>query len=172
MLRRLTLADAAEYRELMIEAHASAPEAFTTSLAERRALPLAWWQQRLSAQSDAPEAVFGALQAGSLVAAAGLRREARERARHKAILFGLFVRAAARGQGLGEALVHAVLDHARSQQGVLQVQLTVTEGNATAIRLYERCGFASYGVEPMAVRLGEQYLDKRLLWRPLHATTG
>jgi hypothetical protein len=34
------------------------------------------------------------------------------------------------------------------------VQLTVTQGNVAAVRLYERCGFTVYGVEPLAIRVG------------------
>lgn len=55
------------------------------------------------------------------------------------------------GRGLGRALVQAVLDLARSTDGVQQVGLTVSEGNNPAIALYERCGFTVWGTESCAV---------------------
>ena len=45
--------------------------------------------------------------------------------------------------------------------------LTVTAGNVAAINLYRRCGFVQFGLEPMAVRVGEEYFDKIHMWREL-----
>jgi len=164
-VRRLQYADATDYRALMLEAHLTAPEAFTTAHAERAAQPLSWWQARLTADPDAPEMLWGAWQADTLVGAVGLRRDQRQTTRHKATVFGLFVCAAARGQGAAQQLMTALLKHAQAAPDMQLLQLTVTQGNQPALRLYERCGFTSYGVEPMAVRLGNRYLDKCLLWR-------
>ncbi|MES2883348.1 MAG: GNAT family N-acetyltransferase [Pseudomonadota bacterium] len=164
-IRRLGVADAADYRALMLEAHASTPEAFTSSFAERQALPLPWWQARLSPAPDAGECVYGAFHDQALVGVSGLRFESRERTRHKATLFGMFVQPRARGQGIGQALVMAVLGLAQQSAGILLVQLTVTETNQPALRLYERCGFLRYGTEPLAVKCGDGYLSKLHLWR-------
>ena len=99
--------------------------------------------------------VFGAFDGAALVGAAGLQFEAREKARHKASLFGMYVSPSSRQGGVGRKLVQATLAQAASRQGVKIVQLTVTEGNAAAQTLYERCGFESFGVEPYAVALGD-----------------
>jgi ribosomal protein S18 acetylase RimI-like enzyme len=72
----------------------------------------------------------------------------------------MYVRAAQRGLGLGEALVHAVLQAARERPGVLQVQLTVTQGNAAAEALYRRCGFVPWGIEPLAMAEGGRHMAK------------
>jgi len=45
------------------------------------------------------------------------------------------------------------------------VQLTVSDVNAAARALYEGCGFTAFGVEPMAVALGDGYVDKVHMWR-------
>jgi len=47
------------------------------------------------------------------------------------------------------------------------VQLTVTEGNAGAAALCGSLGFDTYGVEPMAMKIGDGYFAKRHLWRRL-----
>ncbi|MFS8103191.1 GNAT family N-acetyltransferase [Lentzea alba] len=52
----------------------------------------------------------------------------------------LSVSAAARGRGVGEALVRAVIDRARAA-GIGQVVLSSSEKMAAAHRLYERLGF-------------------------------
>lgn len=149
----------------MLEAYAAHPEAYTSSAAERAGLPLAWWETRLSSAPAAQEIVLGALQDGEIAGVVGLSFEQRQKVRHKAILFGMYVRPHWRGRGLGRQLLLAALEHARERPGVLVVQLTVTEGNRPAEALYESCGFARFGVEPLAVAAGSQYLSKIHLWR-------
>jgi ribosomal protein S18 acetylase RimI-like enzyme len=138
-----------------------------------RALPLSWWASRLSAHEAATEEVWGAWQsspdacAGTLVGAVGLSVETREKTRHKATLFGMVVVAAFRGRGLGRSLVQACLRAAAHRPGLRQIQLTVTESNASAVRLYESCGFQRFGLEPDAVRVEGGFVHKLHLWRRL-----
>ncbi len=56
----------------------------------------------------------------------------------------MFVRPTARGLGVGEALIDAVLGWARAHDAA-SVDLWVTEANKSARRLYERCGFTPTG---------------------------
>ncbi len=163
-VRRLVPADAVSYRALMIGAYRDEKDAFTSTAAEREALPLAWWEARVAVDDDAAELVFGAFDARQLVGAAGLNFERRTRTRHKATLFGMFVHPDFRGRGVAAALVRAVLAQARATPGIAVVQLTVTDTNAAALRLYERSGFRAFGTEPLAVRIGAAYLAKTHMW--------
>ena len=163
-LRRLAPADAAAYRSFMLEAYARHPEAFTSSEAERAALPMAWWQARLDADPGAATLVVGAYVQERLAGVAGLSFESGEKIRHKARLFGMGVAADCRGRGLGGALVQGLLEHARARDGVRLVQLTVTQGNDAAQRLYARHGFVAFGREPMAIAVGGQYFAKLHMW--------
>jgi GNAT superfamily N-acetyltransferase len=72
-------------------------------------------------------------------------------------LVSMYVRPRARGRGVGEALVAAVIGWARDQNAA-EVHLWVTETNAPARALYERCGFALTGEQqplPSDPSLGE-----------------
>lgn len=150
-VRRLGPADVEAYRALSLRAYGEHPDAFVATVDERAAKPIDFWLSRVNDAADAPECVFGAFVDGELVGSAGLDFETRPKTRHKAGLFGMYVRPDQRGRGLGEALVQAVLAAARARQGVRLVKLTVTEGNAVAEGLYARCGFERFGVEPMAI---------------------
>lgn len=165
LIRRLSPADAADHRDLMLEAYERHPDAFTSSTSERAALPVSWWAERLPAGAHPASMVFGALDdEGRLVGAAGLSVEPRIKARHKGLLFGMYVAPAARQQGAGARLVEAVLAAASARGDLRLLQLTVTQGNTGAQALYERCGFQVFGVEPMAVRIGERYFAKVHMW--------
>ncbi|MCL9655022.1 GNAT family N-acetyltransferase [Pseudomonas protegens] len=161
-IRHLTPDDAAQYRALMLEAYERHPQAFTSSVREREKLPLAWWGARLDGELDL---MLGAFDRGRLAGIVGLAFELREKARHKATLFGLYVTAEQRGSGLGRQLVQHLLAEAAGYEGLRLVQLTVTAGNDAALSVYQRCGFVQFGLEPQAVCVGEDYLDKIHMWR-------
>ncbi len=165
-LRRLLPADAPDYRALMLDAYERHPDAFTSSAAERSALPLAWWESRLAPGDAASSVLIGALADQKIVGVVGLEFEAREKTRHKATLFGMVVASDARRCGIGHRLVDAAIAMA-GQRGVRLMQLTVTEGNAAAQSLYAKCGFRSFGLEPMAVALAGRFVAKRHMWREI-----
>ena len=166
-IRRLVPSDAVAYRELMLEAYEQHPDAFTSSRSERAALAGSWWESRLAVAETAGEVVLGAFENGQLAGVAGVAFEPREKARHKATLFGMYVPAAYRQRGLGRALVVAALALAKSRAGVIVVQLTVTHGNRSAQALYEQCGFVQFGLEPLAVAIGSTFVSKAHMWRRL-----
>ncbi|VVO81534.1 GNAT family N-acetyltransferase [Pseudomonas fluorescens] len=163
-IERLDASHALAYRELMLEAYDLHPHAFTSSVRERAAMPLSWWEKRLTSQLDV---VFGAFEGGKLAGIVGLAFEPREKARHKAILFGMYVSATVRQRGVGHELVQTALAEASNHPGLKIIQLTVTAGNEAAFSLYQRCGFIQFGLEPLAVRVGEDYFDKIHMWREI-----
>lgn len=164
-IRRLVQSHASEYRALMLEAYELHPDAFTSSVAERAILPLSWWESRLKEDPLSSELVLGAFHEGQLAGVAGLSFQSREKARHKATLFGMYVPFRLRNHGLGRQLVHAALAQARARPDIKLVQLTVTHGNRAAQTLYEKCGFVQFGLEPFAVAVGAEFVSKVHMWR-------
>jgi GNAT superfamily N-acetyltransferase len=148
----------------MLEAYERHPDAFTSSAQERAALPLSWWEARLSEATTPSEIVFGSFVDNDLVGVAGLAFEHREKAKHKTSLFGMYVRDACRHMGIGGQLVDQVLACAKLRPGVMLVQLTVTKGNLAALALYLRKGFVPFGLEPFAVAVGTGFVDKVHMW--------
>lgn len=163
-IRRLTPEDAPQYRTMMLEAYGRHPDAFTSSVPERASLPLSWWETRLKAEVQPADMVLGAFNGARLAGVVGLSFETREKARHKAHLFGMYVPSEFRKAGIGKALVLAVLQNARKRPGVKLVQLTVTQGNDAAQGLYERCGFVPFGIEPLAIAVGDEFVAKVHMW--------
>ncbi len=150
IVRMLGPADATLYRSLRLRALREHPDAFTSSYSEDREQPVEVAAQRLAAH-----AFWGAYRHGELYGFVGLEREPRAKNRHKATVMGMYVAPEAWGQGVGRALLAALIAHARAN-GLQSLVLTVTEGNERARRLYEAAGFRSFGVEPDAIRVAGQ----------------
>ena len=161
---RLRPQHTSEYRALMLEAYALHPDAFTSSAAERARLPLSWWEERLAEGAAPKEVVFGCFTDGELSGVVGLSFESREKVKHKATLFGMYVPARFRKSGLGSRLLLQALAYAKARPSVLVVQLTVTNGNIAAQSLYERHGFVQFGLEPLAVAVGREFVAKSHMW--------
>jgi RimJ/RimL family protein N-acetyltransferase len=161
VIRLLTPSDAVPYHTLRLRMLAAHPDAFTSSLDEESAKPLAWVEDRLAARDFPPaKFVLGACSDdGVLLGSVGLAVEERHKERHKALLFGMFTDTPARGRGVGRALLAACVERARSIAGLEQVNLSVTEGNP-AEALYASVGFRRFGVEPRAVRWDGRYYGK------------
>jgi ribosomal protein S18 acetylase RimI-like enzyme len=90
--------------------------------------------------------------------------EKRDKVKHKAKLFGMYVPEECRNSGIGRQLVMAALEHAKRRDGIRIVQLTVTHENRAAQTLYERCGFEQFGLEPIAVAVGSGFVSKSHMW--------
>ena len=155
-IRRLEPPDAALYRDIRLEALQRNSEAFGSTFEYEDAQPLSWFEAALGRA-----AIFGGFVDGTLAGVAGFAVEEGAKRAHKALLWGMYVRAAARNTGLGKRLVTAVLDHGRGRVEV--VKLSVVSENEAARRLYRAMGFVEYGCEPRALKQGGRYYDDVLM---------
>jgi RimJ/RimL family protein N-acetyltransferase len=104
--------------------------------------------------------IVGAFEEEELIGVVGLLRGRHAKSQHKLHLWGMYVRPDFRGRGVGADLVRAAIDHARSSPGIAWVQLSVTAAAPAARRLYERAGFRVWGVEPDALRVGDESVEQ------------
>jgi len=158
-IRRLVPADLAAYKALRDHMLAAHPESFTSDPAPERAPES--YLSRLGLQCpEGGEFTLGAWQFGRLVGAVSCERDARTKVRHIGHIIGMMVRAETRGLGIGRALLEACIAQARAADGLAMLTLTVTAGNAAAVRLYERAGFVRYGRLPRAILVDGAYHAK------------
>jgi len=160
-IRPLTRADLAAHRALRLEGLRLAPEAFSAAYEDELLRDDEDFARRIP---DAPpSAIFGAFQGEALVAMTGFLVLAGQKQRHKAMIWGVYVSPAGRGQGLAKRLLQAAIDRARTVEGLERIQLGVGVDNAPARALYGAAGFEVYGVERHALRLGPgRYVDEEL----------
>jgi ribosomal protein S18 acetylase RimI-like enzyme len=155
-VRRLGPDDAAAFQALRLEGLATDPCAFAASHEEEAGDSLGEVAARLERQP-----VLGGFADGALLGVAGFAIPAPAKKRHKGLLWGVYVREAARGRGLGRALVLEVIEHARAH--VVQLHAAVVTTNHVALSLYGSLGFTTYGLEPRGLAWAGRYFDQELM---------
>jgi ribosomal protein S18 acetylase RimI-like enzyme len=166
-IRILGKTDAAAFRDIRLEGLRLHPESFGSSIAEEERLTEDAFARRIPAAP--PDVILGAFQSSNeatpaLVGILGFHVYTHDKQRHKAGLWGMYVRQAWRRQGIAAALLAHAIEHARSTPGIEMVQLTVAVGNRAARGLYDEMGFVVYGLEKRALKLGaSHYLDEELM---------
>lgn len=103
------------------------------------------------------------VEGGEVVASAFTNRWGRRLA-HMVTIGTVAVRRDRWGQGIGAALMRAVIDEARQMEGVERVDVWVEADNPRALRLYERLGFEREAVlRGFVKRAGEALVDEVVL---------
>ncbi|MCU0427733.1 MAG: GNAT family N-acetyltransferase [Candidatus Kapabacteria bacterium] len=87
--------------------------------------------------------------------------------RHKGVMWGMYVKPEARGNGIGNKLADLILQAAKQDTGCEQALITVTPPGSLAQKFYEKLGFIQYGVEYRALKLETGYIDEVLMMKVL-----
>ncbi|WP_165982224.1 GNAT family N-acetyltransferase [Dankookia rubra] len=163
IIRAFTLAEAAAFREIRLEALRLHPDAFGATFEEEASRDVACFAAGMP--QDPPDAILGAWLPGEAApqAMAGLHAEPRRKLAHKGQVWGVYVRRVARSQGLGRLLLERTIAVARDA-GLETLRLTVSAEAVAAHALYVALGFRAYGTDPRGLKLGPgQYVDEVLM---------
>lgn len=156
-IRQLRPEDAAAYRELRLLGLKSDPRAFSSSYGAESKLTLDDHRRTLGANH-----VFGAFVDGQLRGSVAYFVPRQSAMAHRGHVWGMIVSPDARGQGVGKAVLSALIEHARAA-GLRQLHLGVGAYNIGAIHLYKHLGFCTYGTEPRAIHIDNQDIDEHLM---------
>lgn len=156
LVRQLVVADAAAFRDIRLEMLQVNPEAYGSTYEAESGRTVERFGEML-----ARSFVAGAFVDGQLAGVAGFYVLDGPKVRHRGNIWGVYVRKAFRGRGVGHAVMSESLRHARTL--VQQVHLSVIAENDAAHGLYERLGFVVYGTEPRALKVGTRYYDEHLM---------
>ena len=158
-IRKLTGEDATKYLQLRLEALQQNPEAFATTYEEAitRINPV----ERTATNLDAAgSSTLCAFIDNELVGVMTVSGEGAPKLRHRVNLLAVYVTPRVRGQQIGKALLEATIEHAKNWPGVEKMNLTVVATNTPAIRLYEKAGFKTFGLEHHAMKTDHKYVDE------------
>jgi GNAT superfamily N-acetyltransferase len=158
LVRPLGAPDAPQYRELRLGSLRDYQLCHGPAYEDALEQDVAWHAERLTKPGDF---WFGAFDGDQLIGTIALRTQEARRLRHSASLNSLMVDGRVQARGTGRALVAHLIDFARSLGFIRQITLALTDGNASAERLYENFGFKLYGVEPDALLHEGKYYGKQ-----------
>jgi RimJ/RimL family protein N-acetyltransferase len=164
-IRLLTEHDVEEFVRLRLEALTREPYAFGRAPED----PLPWPPDSVGSRLRAvPEGNFlvGAFEGRQMVGQAGFFRFEGRKEHHKGSIWGVYVTAAMRGQGVAKAMLTQMFDRVRSYPDLEQVSLSVSVRQEAARQLYSALGFEVYGYERHALKVGDTYVDEEhmVLW--------
>jgi ribosomal protein S18 acetylase RimI-like enzyme len=165
MLYRIIGQEEAEsFWQLRLEMLQAQPEAYGSAYEDSVGTPLEEVRGRMGNGTDSY--ILGAYtEAGELSGIVGFHRERGAKLRHKAKLWGVYVRPALRGKGVARGLLTEALQRAAGLAGLRQVTLAVVTTNQPAIRLYTGLGFEVYGTEPCAlIYQGQSYDEHHMVY--------
>jgi ribosomal protein S18 acetylase RimI-like enzyme len=155
-IRLLTEHDWQTWKALRLEALKNVPEAFYSSYEEESTLADEVFREILQ-----NNAIFGAFDGDMLIGCMAMGIFAGFKRKHQGVVWSTYVKPQYRGKKVGDALLEAVINHAKTT--VKQLQLSAHTENQSALRLYQRHGFEVYGTEPRAIKIGDRFYDECLM---------
>lgn len=160
-----------EAKQLRLEALLAEPTAFASSYEDELAFSDDLWMARLATayERDGNLTFFAELDR-ALVGIAGATWPAREKTRHAASIYGVYVSPEQRGQGFASKLMGRLLIELTALPQLEKVGLTVNSACKPAVRLYQRLGFERVGRARRELRVGGQYYDLLYMERFLPGT--
>lgn len=152
------------YKQIRLEALQTEPQAFAADYQKTAARPDAYWQGRLvDAASRKNNWLLFAREDGRLLGMIGAMVED---VPHVAWIISVYVSPPARGQGVGKALMSAILSELAQSGSIRTAKLSVNIHQKPALNLYQRCGFVITGTEDVFLGDG-QYHPEYVMVRPI-----
>ncbi len=168
LIRKLTPADTAAFRQLRVEMCGDHPEAFGQTPEEVLAMPDEKFLDWMRASDTYPEKfVLAALEGERIIGTVAFRREDAFKERHRGWIWAVYVRPEGRGKGISKTLMQRVIEEARTMDGLELLSLTVAIPQTSARTLYTSLGFFTTGLMHHGYKLADgRYIDheEMMLW--------
>ena len=152
IIKELTPANSSDYKSFFLGGLKFHEDNFRISIADEMLAPF-------PTEGTQDSFTLGAFDSEKLVGVVSFQREGRDREklRHKATLFRMYVDQRYHGKGIGRLLITNVINTAIALQDIEQINLTVISGNAPAKALYEKFGFTTFSTEKNAIKWKGKY---------------
>lgn len=146
-LKLLVEQDVNAYKNLRLKSFQEAPFAFSESYEDEVKKLESEFLEELKILNNPPECyTLGAFSENNeLIGFVKFRRDLRSKARHKSMIYALYVDEKHRKQGIAKKLLLEVLQKAQKLSGLEQIHLWVLHADNSVSDFYKKCGFESQG---------------------------
>ncbi|MFB4320858.1 GNAT family N-acetyltransferase [Priestia sp. BR_2] len=162
-IRILLPEDAETFRDIRLEGLLNSPESFGITHEEYQSRDIEVIRSGLNRTSDS--FTLGTFDSeNQMIGLVGFKQEQAIKFKHKGFIWGMYVnKPRYRSQGVGKRLIIKVIEIAKQNKGLEQINLCVVVGNQNAKRLYESIGFKVYGIERRALKHNGIDYDEELM---------
>jgi RimJ/RimL family protein N-acetyltransferase len=161
-IRLLGGADTLSFKRIRLQSLQESPLAFSESYEDEANKTDAEFEAELKTiGSPAESFVLGTFsEASELIGFVKFRRDIRSKARHKAMLHGMYLNPNYRGKGIGKRLLEQMLQYAMLIEGLEQIHLWVLISDNSVVDFYKKCCFENQGtVVKQDLKIGYTYVD-------------
>lgn len=153
------------FKSFRLQAMRAEPVAFKTSYKEIRIMTDGQWEEELRRSAAGNDAkLFFIKYNNELAGMLGIRYDTTEKRKHIAYIFEVYLKKKFRGQGLGKNMFLFALDYIKQKKRrIKKIQLSVTESQQSALRLYYTAGFNVIGYAKEEKKIGKKYYDQFLM---------
>ena len=155
-IKTLKMSDVEDFRTIRLSALEKSPKMFGSSYLAEVDKSLLFFEACLSNST-----VFGVYHKNKIIGLATLTQEVGAKFSHKAYLSSVFIEPEFQQQGIATQLLNTIIKYSKNK--IEQILLTVADDNTSAIHLYEKFGFQTYGIEQKALKDNDEYMDERLM---------
>ncbi len=149
-----------EYRDLRLEALKSDPIAFSSSFEEEKIFSDEEWKRRINN-------VLFAISNDKPVGMIGYIINNKNKTKHIANIFGVYVKKEYRRQGIGKKLFDIALKFIQKNVNVFKINLGVNSELKAAIELYKKHGFKIVGRLKKELLVDGKFYDELMMERIL-----
>lgn len=161
-IRDIKQEHAKEFWKLRLEGLKAHPEAFYTSYEDCVTTSIDEVVNKIKNEQD--EYIIGAFtEEDRIVGITGFKRGQGMKFKHKGTIWGVYVTPEYRGQGVAKELLQNVLKRGEEIEGLKQINLSVITINKSAVGLYKKLGFETYGFEKNALEYNGRGYDEEFM---------
>lgn len=157
-VRPLTETDLDPFIDLRLHGLKESPDSFLISFEQEKETGPAYFKELLGAENP-DNLIFGFYMDEKLLGILGMYRDNLPKLSHRMNIWGIYVHPEVRRNGVAKAMMKKAIDHAKKQERVLNIRLSVDGKNQKAIELYQKFGFIEWGKEPRATQGVSELLD-------------
>jgi ribosomal protein S18 acetylase RimI-like enzyme len=147
---RLSASRWRDFRDLRLAALKSDPSAYGSSFEEEKTLAESEWRRRI-------QSTLFALSDDRPIGMIVYVLNKRLKTKHIAEIYGFYVNADHRGEGVGTRLLEHALSLIRRNKRIVKVKLAVNPEQRVAVRMYKKAGFVVTGRVEKELKVGQRF---------------